>query len=330
MTFVNATCYPALGVPYVDPNGRRVVIAIVKTTFEQDRLGRMAPAAEPSPVRVADVLWDDQRPTSSMRYPSDVCCAKRNADVVVVGAALSPRPVARMDVTVRVGTLEAPLVVHGERFFYRGARGVSIGPAARFEAMPVVYERAYGGATDDLRLVEERNPSGVGIAHRAEDLVDKPAPQIEHPAYPYARAGDAPPPMGYGATRPHWAPRRAYAGTFHEVWQATRMPLMPLDYDARFENVAHPSLQLAAPPEPGAVIAVLGMSERGLFQCELPHPKLVVHGMRSHERTTCRPAVDTLLIEPARARIELVYRAVFAMGRGKTSLREIRVDRDDG
>jgi hypothetical protein len=106
------------------------------------------------------------------------------------------------------------------------------------------------------------------------------------------------------------------------------MPLMPLDHDARFDNVAHPSLQLARPPPPEAEIAVLGMSESGFFQCALPHPSLVLHGVFNHERTTLRPAVDTLLIEPARGRIELVYRAVFAMGRGKTSLREIRVDTD--
>jgi hypothetical protein len=194
--------------------------------------------------------------------------------------------------------------------------------------MPVVYERAYGGGTPDHRLVEERNPSGVGVAHRADALIDMPAPQIEHPMFPHTRAGEDHAPMGYGATMTHWMPRRSHAGTFDEAWRQTRMPLMPLDYDARFENVAHPSLQLEAPPEPGAEIAVLGMSERGIFACELPDPRLVVHGIRNHERTTCRPRVDTILIEPALGRVELTYRTVFAMGRGKTSLREIRVDTD--
>jgi hypothetical protein len=324
----NATCYPALAVPYVDPRGQRVVVAIVKATFERDRLGRMLPAAQPSPVRVSDVLWDETRPNASVKYPSDIGCEKPGADVVVVGAALSPRPVARMDLIVRVGPLQAPLSVHGERFFYKGPRGVAIGPAARFEIMPVVYERAYGGATPDSRHVEERNPSGVGVAHRPEDLIDRLAPQIEHPARPHTHARDTHVPVGYGATLPHWMPRRAYAGTFDDVWRATRMPLLPLDLDARFENIAHPSMQLPTPPPPHAEIAVLGMCTHGLFECPLPDLKLVLHAIRNHARTTVRPAVDTIVVEPARGRIELVSRAVFAMGRGKTSLREIRVTTD--
>ncbi|WP_437840088.1 DUF2169 family type VI secretion system accessory protein [Sorangium sp. So ce1153] len=328
MSLLNATSYPALDVPYVDPSGQRVVIAIIKATFELSRTDRLVPSAEPSPVRVADVLWDEQRPQGSVKYPSDVCCAKRGADVVVVGAAISPRSVARMDVLVRVGALEAPLVVHGERFFVKGARGVVIGPAAPFEAMPVVYDRAYGGMTADCALAEERNPAGVGVAHRDKDLLDTPAPQIEHPAFPHTRAGEDHAPVGYGATRSHWMPRRSYAGTFDATWKKARMPLLPLDYDPRFENVAHPSLQLKAPPPPGTEIAVLGMSERGLFRCELPDTKLVVHGIRGQERTTVRPVVDTVLIEPARGRVELVHRAVFTMGRGRTLLREIRVDTD--
>lgn len=341
MSLLNATCHPALGVPYIDPRGQRVVIAIVKATFEQDRLGRMVPAAEPSPVRVADVLWNDELPNSSVKYPSDVCCEKRGVDVVLVGVALSPRPVTRMDIAARIGALEAPLVVHGERLFYKGARGVAISEATRFEAMPVVYERAYGGMTADGSLVEERNPAGVGVAHRDKDLIDTPAPQIEHPAFPHTGPGEDHPPMGYGATRPHWMPRRSYAGTFDDAWRETRMPILPLDFDPRFENVAHPSLQLGGDgerqspnhveeaPIPGTEITVLGMSEGGLFRCELPDLKLVLHGIRNHDRTSHRPYVDTILIEPARRRVELVYRVVFTMGRGRTSLREVRVDTDD-
>jgi len=329
VTVVNATHYPALGIPYVDPRGQRVVIAIAKATFEVNRSDKLVPAQEASPVRVADMPWDEMRVNSSVKYPSDVCCAKRGVDVIVVGAAISPQPVIRMDVLVRVGPLEAPLVVHGERFFVKSARGMGIGPAARFETMPVVYERAYGGATTDSRRVEERNPSGVGIAHRIEDLEDTPAPQIEHPAFPYHGPADEPVPMGYGATLPHWLPRRNYAGTFDDLWRQTRMPLIPADYDARFENVAHPALQLDGIVEPSAEISVLGMSKEGLFRCETPNLNLMFHGIRNDSRTKVKPLVDTILIEPASNRVEFVYRAVFPMGRGRTSLREIRVDIDD-
>lgn len=328
MSLVNATAYFAADVPYVAPSGQRVVVVLVKATFELDRTGALAPAAEPSPVRLGEVLTDGEKPNGSARYPSDLSCAKAGADVVVVGSAISARPVTRMDLMVRVGKHEAPLTVHGPRFFYKGPRGVAIGPAARFEEAPVIYDLAYGGTAPDFRAADERNPAGLGVAHRPADLVDTPAPQIEHPAAPHTLASDQHPPAGYGATRPHWLPRRSYAGTFDDAWRATRLPLLPLDYDVRFDNVAHPALQLPASPPPGTAIAVLGMSESGTFQCALPGLDLVVHGLRNGARETVRPPVDLVLVEPGRGRVELLSRVVFTMGRGKTALREIRVDTD--
>ena len=328
MSLVNATHYHANAVPYVAPSGQRVVVVLVKATFELDRKGELAPAAEPSPVRLGDVLTDEEKPHGSARYPSDLSCAKAGADVVVVGSAISPRPVTRMDLMVRVGAHDAPLTVHGPRLFYKGLRGIALGPAARFEEVPVIYELSYGGMAADFRCADERNPAGMGVAHRPSDLVDMPAPQIEHPAFPHALASDDHAPAGYGATRPHWLPRRGFAGTFDEGWRDARMPLLPLDYQSRFENVAHPSLQLPASPEPGTPVFVLGMSESGMFQCALPDLLLVVHALCNASRETVRPAVDLVLVEPARGRVEMLCRAVYTMGRGKSALREIRVDTD--
>lgn len=328
MSLLNATPFSALPVPYVHPSGQMVVLVLVKATFELDRSGRLVPAAEPSPVRPADVLWDDDNPGGSVRYPSDVGCEKRGTDVIVVGNAVSRTRTARHDVIVRVGTREAPLVVHGDRLFVRGARGIIVGPAARFEIMPIVYERAYGGMTPDYGLAEEHNPAGVGLARREADLEGTPAPQIEHPLRPHVRAGDSFVPMGYLPIRTHWLPRRSFAGTFDAAWREARMPLLPLDYDARYENLAHPTLQIETPP-PGTELAVGGMSESGVFRAELPEVRLVVTGLRDGGRIPARPAVDTILIEPARGRLELGYRAIFPMGRGRTSLREVRVDTHD-
>lgn len=328
MSLVNATAYHALALPHVDPEGQRVVVVMVKATFELDRTGHVVLAAEPSPVRLADVLTRDDAPHGSVRYPSDLCCRKAGTDVVVVGSAISARPVTRMDVAVRVGAHEARLVVHGRRFFYRDLRKVAIGPSARFEQMPVIYEHAYGGMAPDHRYADERNPAGIGAALDPDDLVDTPAPQIEHPSAPHTHAGDDHPPMGFGATRSHWLPRRGYAGTFDEAWQKMRMPLLPGDYDSRFENVAHPSLQVGAGVPSGTLLAASGMSESGTFQCALPELPIVVHALRNGSRATVRPPVDLVLIEPARGRVELLARAVWTMGRGKTALREIRVDTD--
>ncbi len=330
MALLNATSYKALDVPTVDAKGRDVVVLIVKGTFEVTADGRVIRAAKPAPVRTADVLRDPEDPKSSARYPSDVCPEKRGTDVVVVGEAVSKAPVAAMDVAVRVRKKTVPLRVHGERVFYRGGSDVQIGPAAPFERKPIVYERAYGGASDDLTVYEARNPSGVGVAKNKIDLVGKPAPQIEHPAYPHKSAGDRHPPVGFGAILPHWSPRRDHGGTFDAVWERTRMPFLPLDFDNRYYNVAHPSLIFEEALVEKDPIAVLGMTPSGLFSLEIPRFPVVLRGRmdRSGIRGV-RPPVDTVIVEPSRSRFEIVVRSAFPVGRGADVLRELRVDEDD-
>lgn len=330
MAFTNATDLAATDIPYVDAEGRDVVIAVVKGTFEIDARGRVQRAEEPSEVRLADVPYDPDAALGSVRYPNDVCTEKRGTDVVVVGEAVSRAPVTVLDVAVRVRELSAPLRVHGERLFYRSITGVKIGPAAPFERKAIVYEKAYGGASSDWGVVEERNPAGVGVAARTSDLVDRPAPQIEHPLRPHLSASDQHAPAGYGAILPHWSPRKEHAGTFDKAWKETRMPMMPLDFDVRYHNFAHPSLQIPEHLVAGDKVAILGMRLEGLFQFDLPRLGVVVHGLFDEGKVTVRPPVDTLLIEPSRSRFEIVVRAAFPMGRGKNVLREIRVDTDDG
>lgn len=329
MTFANASPYAAVAVPTIGADGREVVLAVVKATFTLARDRRLVPAEEQAPVRLGDVALDPDAQDSSVRFPSDVGLEKAAVDVVVVGDAIAAKPVQVLDIGVRVGARTAPLRVHGERVYYRAVGRIAVGPAAPFERKPVVYEKAYGGATADFLVMDRRNPVGRGVAKSAADLVDTEAPSIEHPAHPITSAADAPEPVGYGAIATHWQPRCDYAGTFDEAWRETRLPLLPLDFDARFWNVAHPSLQLDALAA-GEVIAVLGMREGGIFHVELPEMRTVFSGLTDDGRRFCaRPSVDTVLIEPNEGRVELTARAVFPRGRKRTLLREIRLNVDD-
>lgn len=325
MSFANSTPYLALDVPLEDHDGREVVVAIVKATFTLSPSGKLV-LAEPAPIRPGEIVEDPEATDGSLRYPSDLCIEKVGADVIILGDAVSPRPVEAMDVAVKVRDTTVPLRVHGERVFYRGATGVMIGPAARFERMPIVYERAYGGTAADQWIVESHNPAGVGVAADPKDLVDRPAPQIEHPARPHRSASDKHPPVGLRAIRTHWSPRKELCGTFDAAWEATRAPMMPADFDVRFNNVAHPSLQVPALAA-GDAIAVLGMSESGVVRFELPDlgVRIVGRSERSGRRET-RPQIDTVLVEPGERRVEITLRQGFPLGRGLDRLREIRVE----
>jgi len=327
MTFANASHFAALAVPSTGPDGRDVVIAIVKATFVRRRDGRAALADQQAPVRVVDEPHFPEMPESSVRYPSDICIEKRGTDVVVVGDAIARRPTSVLDISARVRDRDVLLRVHGERVYYRGGAGIVVGPAAPFERKAIVYERAYGGTSADLATVERRNPVGRGIARVAGELAGTTAPQIEHPARPILSAEDRPNPVGLGALGGHWLPRCGYAGTFDDTWLRSRMPLMPLDFDLRFNNVAHPDLQFEDPLVAGDRVSILGMHEDGLWGFDVPAvPVQVCARLHDGRRITVHPAIDTVLLEPGKDEVQLTFRQAFPIGRGKSLLREIRVD----
>lgn len=328
MSFVNETRHAALPVPLLDREGRDVVVVVVKATFLVGSRGELSIAPDPSPVRLHDVPRDPDDPRSSVALPGDVGLDKLGTDVVVVGDAISPRPVKVMDVAVQVKSRIAPLRVHGPRVFYDGMLGVLIGPAAPFERVPIMYELAWGGATEDLSIVELANPSGVGVASRPADLVGKRAPQIEHPDRPHGSAADRHPPQGYGAIPPHWSPRRELFGTCDERWQASRMPLWPKDIDARFFNVAHPSLRFDEPLVPGDPVRVIGMSLEPLVFALPALSTRVRARFDGPEREERLVSIDTVVVSPAERRVEVAGRVIVPIGRGKRVLRAIEVRAD--
>lgn len=328
MPISNLTPYAAVDVPMLDAQGREVAVALVKATFEVRPDGRVVPSEEPSAIRAGDVVRDPDDLRSSLLYPSDLGPAKRGTDVVVVGEAVSKAPVKALDVAIKVRERAVTLRVHGERMFYKSLSGIAVGPAAPFERKLLAYERAYGGASDDWSVVEHRNPSGVGVAKQRSDLVDRPAPQIESPARPYSGPGDEPEPVGFGAIMTHWSPRKEHVGTYDDAWIKGRMPLPPRDFDDRFWNVAHPSLQFEAPLVAGDAISITGMTlDRFVFH--LPALPLRIRGRfdgrPNHE---VRPAIDTVLIEPSLRRFEVIARQSFPIGRRREVLREIVVELD--
>jgi hypothetical protein len=96
--WTNATPYEGMALPLFAPDGREVVIAVLKATFDI-RGDRVVPAAEPLEVETADVHVDPKT-ESSVLYPSDISTAKLGTDLVVVGDAVCPKPVEFMDVAV--------------------------------------------------------------------------------------------------------------------------------------------------------------------------------------------------------------------------------------
>ncbi len=327
--FSNATGFAAQAVPFFDARGSDVVLVIAKATFHR-RGQKLLRADDQVPVRLADVPTDaaaiEAGRQSSVRYPSDVGGEKPGADVVIVGGAVSPKPVTSLDLAIRAPGLSVTLRVHGERVYTKAALGLKFGPSAPFERSPVTYERAYGGTSQDGSVVDWRNPVGRGVHHHRAELDGAPAPCVEDPAHPVEAVRDSVP-VGFGALPTFWVPRRDFAGTMDSAWKAARMPLPPLDFDPRFHQVAHPSLQVARPLVEGDVLATHGMSNEPLFDVTVPSLSLVAHCRFSASAAVTLPLLlDTALLEPEEGRVEFTYRRVVPLGRAHTFLREVRLD----
>src|SRR6185503_787218 len=100
----NATPFAALAVPVHDERGADVVVVLAKATFLK-RGPALVLAGEQVPVRLRDVPTHPRAVAegreSSVRYASDLGGEKLGADIVVVGSAVSPRPVRSLEIAVR-------------------------------------------------------------------------------------------------------------------------------------------------------------------------------------------------------------------------------------
>jgi hypothetical protein len=313
---LSASTSATVGVfPLLDKGGGIQLTVIIKQRFHLWR-GRLiaAPGAAIHPV---DEPWDPDSPASSIKIPADLCIRKPGTDVVVVGEAVAPReqPVRELDVSVSLGPLRKTVRVFGPRAWYSGLGSVSPTPPQPFVRQPIRWEDAFGGmdSSDPKRALQEpRNPAGRGIAIRPETLVNQLVPHVEDPGHLLKNAGSRPPPAGLGPLGPHFQQRLRYAGTMNQKWQDERCPLVPLDFDERFNQVAVPELISPTPLHGGERVECTGLHPLGPLVFELPRVTFGARASIDDRWVDARPVLDTVLLEPNIAEAELTWRTAFA------------------
>jgi hypothetical protein len=285
----------------LDSEGEKLC-AIVKATFElQGTELAVAPAERARGVRFADFPWEKDKP-ESIAYPADVCLRKPGTDVIFVAKACAPggRPVPSFDVRVEVGPLRKSLLVFGQRLWVE--KGAGISAPAPITEIEMRYEHAWGGRDDDdpAELLEEpRNPIGTGVTRKPAALTHTPAPHIEDPSFPIRSAKTAPPPAGLGVVGRSWEPRRRYAGTYDQAWQEHRAPLLPDDFDDRFNLCASPGLIATPPLSGGEPVRLLNLTPGGgALSFELPKVALEIElCVKGREPVVLTPHLDTVLFD---------------------------------
>jgi hypothetical protein len=255
---------------------------------------------------------------SSVRYESDLVPFKPGTDVVLIGHAYAPKPmIRRIDVTVRVGSLERTCRVNGNRRWQKTFGFLGISEPEPLEKIPLVYERSFGGQDLSSPEVkdherENRNPVGCGLWARKSRLEPEEValPNIEDPANPIKGRQDRPRPAGFGFIGRHWQPRLAYAGTYDQNWAEKRSPLLPLDFDERYFHGAHPDLVFNGHLQGGEPVEIIHASPQGSLRFTLPRMRPQVALISTAmEWTYAEPRFDTLILEPDESRIIAVWRA---------------------
>ncbi|HEX6244791.1 MAG TPA: DUF2169 domain-containing protein [Polyangiales bacterium] len=309
-TLKNRTPYAAERSWIRDKHGVHHWVVAVKATFAFSDTGALTLADEQLPVVVAPEWFGDPASTS-LKYDTDTGPPKPSTDVIVIGSAYAPKGKVATSVPVRLrfGAVDKSLIVFGDRVYETGPVGVVLSSPARFAKKAIRYEEAWGGA--DLthpdaskHARDPRNPVGRGFSVHAS-LHRKTAHSVEYPQGFASKSG----PAGFCAIDRPWQPRIAHAGTYDGAWVKHKKPLLPDDYDPRFELCAPPDQRQKEYVYGGELVELTNMIPAGVLRLTLPKIYLTFStkirgGVEQH-----RARLASVILEPDDQRVALVWQS---------------------
>ena len=323
----NQTPFQALMAVLPDTAAIDTLFVIVKATLTLRP--RLSLAPDQLPVTLADEYHGDPG-ASSLKRATEMHIGKHGTDVLLVGRAWAPGGQAAPDAWVRLTVAERQKTIHvfGDRTWTSGGAPSTPRP---FEAMPLVWERAFGGVHQivDRIMAEERNPVGIGFAgqRNVEESTGLRVPYLDDAAAPLERFGQHPAPACLAPIAPHWLPRRGFAGTYDAQWQRKRAPYLPLDFDVRFFQSAAPEMIFDRFLQGGEPVEVRGVTSDAPISLTLPVANLNIEvkvaGASEHPAAN----LETVLIEPDENRMCLTWRAALPCDRKVLKVEKITVSR---
>ena len=322
----NQTPFKATMVVLPDRAGIDTLYVVVKATV--NLRPSLSLAAVQVPPTLADEYYDDPA-TSSLRYATEIHIGKIGTDVLLTGSAWARdgRPVPSMTVGIKVADRQKAIIVTGDRVWQDGAPS----SPKPFESIPLVWERAFGGVhrRGEEMVGEDRNPVGCGFAggRSTGDMQGLPVPNLEDPASPVQRVGDAATPACMAPIAASWLPRRRYAGTYDEQWERSRAPYLPDDFDQRFFQSAVPELAFTRYLRAGEQVHVAGVMPDGPILFTIPDAQLSVAVTVAGTIEQPDVNLETLLIEPDENRACFTWRAAMPCNRQALKIQKVLVTR---
>lgn len=325
----NLTPFAATAIPSMAVDGTEVLIVAVAGAFVLPGGGRPAPGPlaisdEQPPVPMTDVYWGEPD-ASSLRFEGQAGPHKTATDVWVEGHAMAPggKAATRIDVALVIpGRVSKTVAVFGERVWTQGIGGLSATSPKPFPSMPLVHERAFGGAeqgTSPERAFEARNPVGRGFHTRESHAIGKPLPNLEDAHHLIRSVRDRPQPMAFGPVARSWQPRLGWAGTYDQKWLDQLAPAWPPDLDPRFFQAVPPDQQVHPKLIGGEPVGLSGVAADGPIHFVVPQYRLQVKSVFAKRAAWRMLELDTLVIEPDRSALTVVWRAVVPLPDGPLS-----------
>lgn len=312
----NRSPFSASLTPGLDKHGRNYALVVIKASFTISPLAATLHIAEEQiPPQNADIFYGEAG-TSSIKYEADIALEKKGVDIILNGHAYAPagKIVERTNVSLQVGDYKKSLYIFGDRYWQKDNLTWQSTTPKKFDRMPLVYENAYGGADNSHKQDAAKefcpyNPLGKGfVGSKREPQEGLPLPNLEDPQHLIEFWDDKPKPAGFGFTGRNWQPRLGYAGTYDEQWQQQRMPLLPMDFDDRYFNGAHPDLILPRALTGGELFTATNLSESGLLHFSLPSYQFSINASIKGKTTSYIPMLDTIIIEPDDYRVQATWR----------------------
>ncbi|WP_457328835.1 DUF2169 family type VI secretion system accessory protein [Rhizobacter sp. P5_C2] len=295
-----------------DRDGSEVWLVALKASFDIHPDGSLGIADKQDQVALAPAFFGDPS-TSSLAHEADIVWARPGTDVFVRGCAHAPAgPVQRLQVGFRVGPVQRTATVIGDRVWERGLLGtLHPGEPMAFSSMPLTWERAFGGSgpASVPTSWEPRNPVGRGLAGANGSLSGSALPNIEDPAHLIDSVRDHPAPVGFGPVARHWQPRARYAGTYDAIWQRERRPLLPDDFDLRYQRAAPVLQQVDGFLEGGEEVRLVHLHSRAAmcaFRLPVVRPtfRTLFRGRASVEHAG---RITSVTLDTERARLAMVW-----------------------
>lgn len=306
---VNQTAYATESSWTRDKTGQHLWLVAVKATFDIAPGGSVKLADEQPPPLLEAEYWGKPG-ASSLRYDVDVVPPKPTTDVLVTGSAYAPggHPATKVAASLQVAEVHKTIIVHGPRVYYAGGlRSLSVSAAQPFTRHPIRYEDAFGGFDLDdpdprHQSYDARNPAGKGVTTKPKELHHQPAHRIEYPD-----GGTRHGPAGFGPIDAAWSPRRERAGTYDEVWEKRKKPLLPDDFSDLYHLSAPDDQRPRQHLRGEELLTLVNMTPEGALRVQLPKIYLAfateVAGRTEEHRST----LGTVIVDSDAKKLMLVW-----------------------